>query len=150
MKKKNVYDERQIAEQMKAYRYGFLTATVLMTLFICLLKVFSWKMDVGAAFSICFWIPMTVVELMVIINDAHRYKTWEIFMTHFCGIFGAVSIIGIICRMFRSGVSLQGVSLFIMGVYRISCDAAYLVKKKKDAKFKDEFIEPEDEKNTYA
>lgn len=143
MKKTSEYDERQIAEQMKAYRCGFIVSMVLISLMHLLTDSFEMQIDVEAAIRICFWIPITVVGILVIINDAYMIKGWQIFMLHLLGIWGVLSAVGCIYILCHSGEVQEGISLTVTGLCWAVADVVYIIKRRQNEKFRDEFAEPE-------
>lgn len=133
--KKN-YDERQVSERGKAYKYAYFSAMI-SSMLIFIIKAFSETAYLDHTFSFVFvvWSSATVFAVTAIKNDAYDrmndsssgkivFGVWSI-----CGIF-------IICsglsRIFKQNITVDRInnllSSMTVGVGMIICSVTYFVK----------------------
>ncbi|MBQ3692784.1 MAG: hypothetical protein II931_05645 [Clostridia bacterium] len=135
------FDERQILARGRGFQIGFLTALA-MTVLDLLSEDFLFESSVGinvySRAMLCIWIPITVVSIYFILNDAYE-KINETGGRVLMGMFILVGLVEIIVTIVRTvsgsdvfienGIVGDALGQFCTGAAMLGIAAVYFVKQ---------------------
>ena len=70
MKNKKGYDEKQVMDRRFAYQCAFFTSMLMLLFVYMLVSVFGIRINVHVGFIVCWWIPVFVCFIVMIVKDA--------------------------------------------------------------------------------
>lgn len=70
MRNKNGYDEKQVMDRGFAFKYAFYTSMLMLLFMYMLVSVFGIRINAHVGFIICWWIPVFVCFIIMIVRDA--------------------------------------------------------------------------------
>lgn len=138
MRRSQVYDERQILERGKAYRYGFFAALLIFVLNY-LLQECAWvKIDGYTVMISGIWMPLAVCLITLIVKDAYDYvdSTAGRSATAVFGMVGLGVLVYTILEVclwgegfYQDGVVTNQVGFLVMGFCMVLVCIVYWVKR---------------------
>jgi hypothetical protein len=138
MRNKNCYDEKQAMDRRFACQCAFFTSMLLLLFIYMLVSVFGIHINVHAAFIICWWIPVFVCFIIMIVKDAfdsvHTGKGKTVLtIIGFAGLIllitTAIDVIGGKEPVFENGGITNSFSYLLSGVCMVIICAVYWTRQ---------------------
>lgn len=140
MKKNDYYDERQLTEQARAYRIGFVLSLVLTLAMYLLTNTIGLEISSKNIFRICFWVPFTTVLFIMVFRDAYdgvHDKNGMIFFP-IMSIMGLILIIIPIINIILIGKNIMDdMGQIFIGVCITFVSVVYFIKRKQNDTYKE-------------
>ena len=118
--KKTEYDERQITEQGKAFKWGFYLMLLLLVIGFTILEVFRLDiMEYNTMFSIFIWPPYAVCVIIQIVKDAYTSANDNDLAMVMCIFVTITGVLGICLTGFVLFTYADGVPIILNGKLNI-------------------------------
>jgi hypothetical protein len=148
MKNKNGYDEKQVMDRGFAFQCAFYTSMLMLLFVYMLVSVFGIRINAHVGFIICWWIPVFVCFIIMIVRDAFdcvHTGTGKKVLTiiGFAGLIllvtTAIDVIGGKEPMFENGGITSSFSYLLSGASMVIICAAYWTRQYANRKkYRDE------------
>ncbi len=142
------YDERQILEQGRAFRWGFFAALMTFVLFYILQECLGLHIDGYTVFISGIWMPLSVCLILQIVKDAYDYvdsaagrPIISAFGLVGLGVSGYTvleAILGNEPLLYRDGMVTESTGRLVMGCCMVLVALVYWGKQLYNQKHREE------------
>lgn len=138
MRNKKGYDEKQVMDRRFAFQCAFFTSMLMLLFVYMLVSIFGIRINVHVGFIVCWWIPVFVCLIVMIVKDAFdcvHTGTGKIALTiiGFAGLIlfvsTAIKVISGKELMFENGGITDSFSYLLSGACMIIICTAYWTKQ---------------------
>ena len=133
------FDERQLRERGRAFRLGFAVCMIMLIAMYCLTDFFELALPTRFSFYVCFWLPLTVTSVYMIVKRAYDgitdYRGMALFT--FLGIISVVMAVFMIVRgepMIENGLPTPDAGTAFMCACVFIMAAVYWIYHVKDVR----------------
>lgn len=138
MRSKKCYDEKQAIDRMFAFQCAFFTSMLMLLFMYMFVSVFGIRVNAHVGFIICWWVPVFVCIIIMIVKDAFvcgHADRGKIILT-IIGIAGLILFVSTAVKvisgkelMLENGSITSSFSYLLSGACMIILCIAYWIKQ---------------------